>query len=46
MTKQEIIAVVEKQRLAQGLPPKVSDPAALRKIAGLVAAEGVSDGAR
>jgi hypothetical protein len=36
VTAQEKRSHIEQQRRAQGLPPRVSDPAALKKIAGLV----------
>ena len=37
---------VERDRKAQGLPPKVADPAALRRIAGLVVPKAPMPGAK
>ncbi len=42
MSDDIIGAIVTKQRLQQGLPPKVADPAALRVIARLLAPTGGS----
>ncbi len=36
MSKQRIIDAVEASRAAQGLPPRVEDPGALRRVAQLL----------
>ena len=35
-TREQLIALMEKQRAEQGLPPRIKDPAAFRAIARLL----------
>jgi len=39
MTRGELVELLRVQRREQGLPPKVSNPATLRRLAALLAAE-------
>ena len=44
MDKGVVIALVAQERAEQGLPPTISDPAALRRLASLLAGMEVKNG--